>query len=92
MNKEEIKEALEIIKEPITVNCIDYKYFTQEQYNKLISVYENAQWLIDLLEKTVNKLKTNIEEAIEYIETQEKYIFYVDWKEVLKILKGGSNE
>lgn len=60
MNKEEIKEAIEIIKEPITVNCIDYKYFTQEQYNKLISVYENAQWLIDLLKKTVNQLETEL--------------------------------
>ena len=77
MNKEEIKEALEIIKEPITVNCIDYKYFTQEQYNKLVSVYENAQWLIDLLEKTANQLETNIEEALKT--TKELYEEGVEW-------------
>ena len=41
MNKEEIKEALEIIRQPIIVNCKDYHYFDQENYNKLVSVYDN---------------------------------------------------
>lgn len=51
MNKEEIQKALEIIREPITVNCIDYHYFDYENYSKLINVYENCLWFINNFEK-----------------------------------------
>ncbi|HIS62348.1 MAG TPA: hypothetical protein IAC14_08925 [Candidatus Scybalomonas excrementigallinarum] len=47
----EIKEALEIIKKPITVNCIEYKYFDYENYNKLIEVYDNCLWFANNLEQ-----------------------------------------
>ena len=70
MNKEEIKQALEIIREPITVNCIDYHYFDNENYNKLISTYENCLWFVNNMEQiieTTNQLQERIENAIEYI-------------------------
>lgn len=51
MNSKEIKEALEIIKKPITVNCIEYKYFDYENYNKLIEVYDNCLWFANNLEQ-----------------------------------------
>ena len=38
MSEEEINEALKIIKEPITVNSIEYKYFNQENYEKLFQI------------------------------------------------------
>lgn len=47
MNKEEIQEALKIIREPIVVNCTEYKYFDQENYDKLVRTYENCRWFID---------------------------------------------
>lgn len=46
MSEEEIQEALKVIKEPITVNSIEYKYFDQENYEKLLQVYENCRWFI----------------------------------------------
>ena len=51
MNEEEIRKALEIIKEPITVNCIEYKYFDQENYDKITRVYDNCLWLVNNLEQ-----------------------------------------
>ena len=51
MNSKEIKEALEIIKKPITVNCIEYKYFDDENYNKLLEVYENCLWFANNFEQ-----------------------------------------
>ena len=51
MNSKEIKETLEIIKKPITVNCIEYKYFDYENYNKLIEVYDNCLWFANNLEQ-----------------------------------------
>ena len=51
MNSKEIKEALEIIKKQITVNCIEYKYFDYENYNKLIEVYDNCLWFANNLEQ-----------------------------------------
>ena len=51
MNKEEIQEALKVIKEPITVNSIEYKYFDQENYEKLLRVYENCRWFISNAEQ-----------------------------------------
>lgn len=60
MNSKEIKEALEIIKKPITVNCIEYKYFDQENYDKITRVYDNCLWFANNLEQinlTVEKLE-----------------------------------
>ena len=51
MSEEEIKEALKIINEPITVNCIEYKYFDEENYNKITNVYENCLWFANNLEQ-----------------------------------------
>ena len=51
MNKEEITKALEIIREPITVNCKEYHYFDDENYSKLINVYENCLWFINNFEQ-----------------------------------------
>lgn len=51
MNSKEIKEALKIINEPITVNCIEYKYFDEENYNKITNVYENCLWFANNLEQ-----------------------------------------
>ena len=51
MNSDEIRKALEIIKEPITVNCIEYKYFDQENYDKLTRVYDNCLWFVNNLEQ-----------------------------------------
>ena len=63
MNKEEMQQAIKIIQEPITVNSIEYKYFDQENYDKLVSVYENCRWFID-----------NTEQIIQNCEYQQKQI------------------
>lgn len=77
MNESEIKEALEIIKKPITAHSETYKYFDEENYNKLISVYENCLWLVNLYEQIKDcikpitdeneKINANINKAIEAI-------------------------
>lgn len=46
MSEEEIKKALEIIKQPIIVHCEEYKYFDQENYDNLINVYDNCLWFV----------------------------------------------
>lgn len=98
MNKEEIEKAKEILKQPITVNCVDYKYFTQENYDKLISVYDNALWLLDIYEQVMEshqELKDRIDKANK--EIKELYELYKDdncytigdkLENVLIILKG----
>ena len=60
MNSKEIKEALEIIKKPITVNCIEYKYFDQENYDKITRVYDNCLWFANNLEQ-INLTVENLE-------------------------------
>ena len=104
MNKEEIKQALEIIREPITVNCIDYHYFDNENYNKLISTYENCLWFVNNMEQIIeitNQLQERIENAIEYINNNGKkqYNHHDNYRgkwynpdeldTILEILKGG---
>lgn len=75
MNSEEIRKALEIIKEPITVNCIEYKYFDQENYDKITRVYDNCLWFANNLEQiilTVEKLEQEKQEVIDYLKGKIK--------------------
>lgn len=69
MNSKEIKEALEIIKKPITVNCIEYKYFDDENYNKLIEVYDNCLWFANNLEQ-INLIVENFEKENQQLKEQ----------------------
>ena len=57
MNKEEINEAIKLIKEPIIVNSVEYKYFSQENYEKLLRVYENCRWFIDNYEQVLQNIE-----------------------------------
>lgn len=106
MNKKELDEVLKIMNEPITVNSINYKYFTQEQYDNLIRVYDNAKWLVDYSlqqSRFISELNERIEKAIEYIENNtyddsldgdgSRLMFEkANGKDLLKILKGEDNE
>ena len=77
MNSKEIKEALEIIKKPITVNCIYYKYFDEENYNKLIEVYDNCLWVANNLEQvnlTVENLQKENKQLKEQLQQKEDII------------------
>ena len=69
MNKAEIQEALKIIREPITVHQENYKYFDEENYNKLVRVYENCQWFINNWEQ----FQQNIEDLQKKAELGEHY-------------------
>lgn len=81
---EEIREALKIIKEPITVNCIEYKYFDQENYDKITRVYDNCLWFannleqinltVENLEKENQKLKSQLQQRDEVINKAKEYI------------------
>ena len=83
MNEEEIQEAIKIIKEPITVNSIEYKYFDQENYEKLLRVYENCMWFINIHEQVIQNLdnlqqeldqyKNNWEELKEWLNEDEYF-------------------
>lgn len=76
MNSKEIKEALEIIKKPITVNCIEYKYFDDENYNKLIEVYDNCLWFANNLEQ-INLIVENFEKENQQL--KEKFDCDLKW-------------
>lgn len=74
MNSKEIKEALKIINEPITVNCIEYKYFDEENYNKITNVYENCLWFANNLEQinlTVENLQKENKQLKGSLQTHE---------------------
>jgi len=92
VNEEEIHKALEIIKQPITVNCVDYHYFDYENYDKLTQVYENCLWFIrnfeqinttvERVQQQNHQLKDRIEKAIKYIDAicleKDGYVGYGD--------------
>lgn len=78
MNEEEIQEAIKIIKEPITVNSIEYKYFDQENYEKLLRVYENCMWFINIHEQLIQNLDNLHQELDQYKN---------NWEELKKWLK-----
>jgi predicted ribosome quality control (RQC) complex YloA/Tae2 family protein len=96
MNKEEIQEALKIIREPITVNSIEYKYFTQENYEKLLRVYEICQQFVDfyehfeqhleILQQENQQLKKQKDEIKKYIKSFEYYIPKEHKTELLRML------
>lgn len=50
MGKEELEEALKILKEPITATCENYYYFKQEDYDKLRDAYRTAETVIEYIE------------------------------------------
>lgn len=81
MREEEINEALKIIKEPITVNSIEYKYFNQENYEKLLSVYENAKWFVSNWEQALQNIK-DLQQKVEQLENiRKEAIEYIkDWQ------------
>lgn len=66
MNEEEIQEALKVIKEPIIVNSIEYKYFDQENYEKLLRIYENCRWFISNAEHFMQNYKNQQQELDQY--------------------------
>lgn len=69
MSEEEINEALKIIKEPIIVNSIEYKYFNQKNYEKLLSVYENAKWFVSNWEQALQNIN-NLQQKVEQQENE----------------------
>ena len=97
MNKEEIQEALKIIREPIVVNCTEYKYFDQENYDKLVRTYENCRWFVDNWEqfeqnieyqkKEIERLNNIINELEKWIESKIDDVKYNSFDEVLDKLK-----
>ena len=77
MNSKEIKEALKIIKEPIKVSCIEYKYFNEENYNKLLKVYENCLWFANNFEQinlTIENLQKENQKLKEQLQQKEDVI------------------
>ena len=77
MNSKEIKEALEIIKKPITVNCIEYKCFDDENYNKLLKIYENCLWFANNFEQinlTIENLQKENQKLKEQLQQKEDII------------------
>lgn len=84
MSEEEVQEALKIIKEPITVNSIEYKYFDQENYEKLLRVYENYRWFINIHEQVIQNLDNLHQELDQYKNNWEelkKWLNY-EWYEM----------
>lgn len=78
MNEEEIQEALKVIKEPITVNSIEYKYFDQENYEKLLRVYENCRWFISNAEQFMHNFKNQQQELDQYKNNWEELKKWLD--------------
>ena len=74
MNKEQLEEALKVVKEPITVNSIEYKYFDLDNYNKLVNVIEYCQYLqanvkpyVEAQDREIDQLTNNWNELEEWI-------------------------
>lgn len=99
MNSKEIKEALEIIKKPITVNCVEYKYFNEENYNKLIEVYENCLWFANNFEQinlTIENLQKENQQLKEQLQNKQDIINgildYIDSNKFVEEFKNVVNE
>ena len=89
MNKEEIRKALEIIREPITVNCKDYHYFDNENYNKLLNVYENCLWFINNFEQ-INDVVERLEQENNQLKEQKQEL--ISWLEEVKVMYEQCND
>ena len=81
MNKEQLEEALKVVKEPITVNSIEYKYFDLDNYNKLVNVIEYCQYLqanvkpyVEAQDREIDQLTNNWNELEEFI--KNKFLDY----------------
>lgn len=76
MSEEEIHKALEIIGQPITVNHKEYHYFDQENYDKLVAVYNNCLWFIRNFEQintTVERVQQEnkqLKEKVDYLKNK----------------------
>lgn len=55
MSKEELEEALKILKEPVTVTTERYYYFKEEDYKKLEYAFKTAQSVIDYIDVLLSK-------------------------------------
>lgn len=81
MNKEELEEALKIVKEPIIVNSVEYKYFDRENYNKLVNAIDYCNYLsanvkpyVEVQDKEIDRLNNIISELEKYL--KEKQVLY----------------
>lgn len=107
MSEEEIHKALEIIGQPITVNHKEYHYFDQENYDKLVAVYNNCLWFIRNFEQinaTVERVQQENKQLKDIRETAINYIDQVimykpcareidkELDILIGILRGGNNE
>lgn len=79
MNKEQLEEALKVVKEPITVNSIEYKYFDLDNYNKLVNVIEYCQYLqanvkpyVEAQDREIDQLTNNWNELEEWLKEYVK--------------------
>ena len=80
MNEEEIKKALEIIKQPITVNCIDYHYFDQENYDKLVAIFDNCRWFINNFEQLIDNFNNLQQENARLKDKNDKIEKWLKYK------------
>ena len=96
---EEIREALKIIKEPITVNCIEYKYFDQENYDKITRVYDNCLWFANNFEQinlTIENLQKENQQLKKQLQNKQDIINgmldYIDSNKFVEEFKNVVNE
>lgn len=89
MNKEFKEEMIKKIHEPIVVNSITYKYFDEDNYNKILYFVENEQSYIEYIEFVNNELQQRIDKAIEVLEQDGDEYQCVDYMgEAIRILQG----
>ena len=74
MSEEELQKAIEIMTQPITVNCVDHHYFDQENYDKLASASDSSLWLLKPYE-SILKENQQLKELINGIREERDYLF-----------------
>lgn len=74
MSEEELQKAIEIMTQPITVNCVDHHYFDQENYDKLASASDSSLWLLKPYESILKENK-QLKELINGIREERDYLF-----------------
>ena len=70
----ELQKAIEIMTQPITVNCVDHHYFDQENYDKLASASDSSLWLLKPYE-SILKENQQLKELINGIREERDYLF-----------------